>query len=72
MQEKATIYTKPGCPFCRAAKDDLIRRGIAYEEINVQGNRKALEEMRRLADGESIVPVIVEGDKVTVGFGGDG
>ena len=23
-----TIYTKPGCPYCAAAKDDLQRRGV--------------------------------------------
>lgn len=72
MEQKAIIYTKPGCPFCRAAKDDLTRRGIAYAEINVQADKEALETMRRLAGGESIVPVVVERGKVTVGFGGDG
>ena len=30
-----TIYTKPGCPYCAAAKQDLEARGVEYEEIDV-------------------------------------
>jgi hypothetical protein len=29
-----------------------------------------LEEMLKLSDGVSSVPVIVEGEKVTIGYGG--
>ena len=28
------------------------------------------EEVKRLSDGTGIVPILVEGDKVKVGFGG--
>jgi glutaredoxin 3 len=30
-----TLYTKPGCPYCAAAMDDLQKRGIQYTEHNV-------------------------------------
>lgn len=63
------IYTKPTCPYCAAAKADMDGRGIAYDEIDVVADTTALSEMERLSGGRT-VPVIVEGDNVTVGFGG--
>jgi glutaredoxin len=63
------IYTIPGCPYCQAAKDDLRQRGVTYREINVAGDERARQEMIALS-GDNMVPVIVEGGKVTVGFGG--
>jgi len=65
-----TIYTKPGCPYCAAAKADFERRGVKFREINAQGDPKALEEMLKLNGGRRNVPTIVEDGKVTVGFGG--
>ena len=65
-----TIYTKPGCPFCEAAMEDLRSKGIEYEDISGPGNSEALAELARLTKGENIVPVIVDGDRVEVGFGG--
>lgn len=70
MTEKVIIYTKPGCQFCAAAKHDLEERGVSYQEISVEGNAKAAEELMRLSDGKGIVPVLVIGEEVKVGFGG--
>ena len=70
MPEKAIIYTSPGCPYCAAAKEELAGRGITYQEISTHNNPKAVAEVMRLTQGEGIVPVVVAGDKVQVGFGG--
>ena len=67
---ETTIYTKPGCPHCAAAKADCEKRGVPYKEISVPGNRSALEEMLKLNNGQRRVPTIVEGGKVTIGFNG--
>ncbi len=67
---KVRIYTKVGCPHCAAAKDDLKRRGVAYEEIDVHTVPGAAEEALKLANGRKIVPIIVEHGKVTLGFEG--
>ncbi|MEW6033705.1 MAG: glutaredoxin family protein [Chloroflexota bacterium] len=67
---QVTIYTKTGCPFCAAAKEDMKRKGIQYTEINVNIKPEARADVTRLTKGQNIVPVIVEGDKVQVGFGG--
>lgn len=63
------IYTKPGCPYCAAAKTDLDGRGAEYDEFDVLSDPSAMEEMTKLSGGRT-VPVIVEGEKITVGFGG--
>ncbi len=69
-QRKVIIYTKPGCPYCTAALKDLEERNVSYEEISTKDNPRALEEVKRLSDGKGIVPILVSGDKVEVGFGG--
>jgi glutaredoxin 3 len=68
--QKVVIYTKPGCPYCAAAKQDLEERGVPYEEISIKDNPKAVEEVMRLSNGKGIVPILVSGEEVKVGFGG--
>lgn len=41
-----------------------------FEYKNVATDKTALEEMLTFSNGERDVPVIVEGGKVTIGFGG--
>jgi len=64
------IYTKDGCPYCAAAKKHYSDEGIAFEEININRAPAAKEKIIELTDGRAIVPVIVQNDEVTVGFGG--
>jgi glutaredoxin 3 len=66
----ATIFTKPGCPYCAAAKDDLQRRKIRHVEHNVQADPDALDRMLDLNGRKRMVPTIVEGGQVKVGFRG--
>lgn len=65
-----TIYTKPGCPYCAAAKADLQQRGTPYTEHNVKADRAALKRMLELNGGRRHVPTIVRAGKVEVGFDG--
>ncbi len=67
---KVTIYTKTGCPYCAAAKEDYSRRGIDFEEKNVHANKAWLDELLQHSGGERKVPVIVDAGKVTIGFNG--
>ena len=67
---KVIVYTKPGCPYCAAAMQDLEQRGVSYQEVSTENNPKAVEEVKRLSDGQGIVPIMVSGDEVKVGFGG--
>ena len=67
--KEITIYTTPTCPFCKAAKEDLDGKGIKYKEIDVFKDAEELEKMLRIS-GKRLVPVIVDGENVRVGFGG--
>ncbi|BCF99714.1 glutaredoxin 3 [Paraburkholderia sp. PGU19] len=62
-----TIYTTPTCPYCLAAKALLKKKGLSYEEINVQGDRAtALALMERT--GRRTVPQIFIGETHVGGF----
>jgi glutaredoxin len=65
------IYTKPGCPYCTAARNDLIARGVEYEDVDVTTAPGATAKLAELTLGSMIVPVIVEEDgTVQVSAGG--
>lgn len=66
-----TIYTKPGCPYCAAAKQDMEARGVAYDEIDVYATPGAREKIAELTLGQMVVPVIVEeSGEVRIATGG--
>ncbi len=65
-----TIYGKPGCPYTDAAMQDFDKKGIEYAYVDVKANAEDLATMLKHSGGARKVPVIVEGDMVTVGFGG--
>ncbi|MHB8175006.1 MAG: Uxx-star family glutaredoxin-like (seleno)protein [Thermoleophilia bacterium] len=69
MTDEVVIYTKPGCPYCKAAKEDLASRGVPFREMDVTSDPAIREEAIARA-GMASVPVIVNGDEVSVGFGG--
>jgi glutaredoxin 3 len=64
------IFGKEHCPYTEAAVEDFARRGVAAQYIDVKKNPADLERMLGFSGGKRRVPVIVEGDKVTIGFGG--
>lgn len=68
MGDKIRIYGTETCPFCKQARAAYGERAIFF---NVDGDPAKLEEMLAYSGGKRTVPVIVEGDKVTVGFLGD-
>ena len=43
---------------------------MAFEYINVKKNTAELERMLGFSKGRRAVPVIVDNDEVTIGFGG--
>jgi len=57
------IYTKSTCAYCHAAKDLLRKKGAAYEEVPVDGDRAAQMKMAARAGGRSTVPQIFLGEK---------
>lgn len=66
-----TLYTKNGCPYCKAARELLIKRGLEFIEINLTENPDKIDELAKLSETRK-VPVVVENGKVTVGYNGGG
>ena len=66
-----TIYTKPGCPHCTAARNDLIARGVDYEDVDVTTAPGGMDKLAELTLGSMIVPVVVDEDG-TVHISADG
>ncbi|MBI4174227.1 MAG: glutathione S-transferase N-terminal domain-containing protein [Candidatus Aenigmarchaeota archaeon] len=61
------IYTTTTCPYCSMAKDFLKKKGVKYEEANVEKNPAAAAEM--VAKSRQMgVPVLDVGGKIIVGF----
>jgi len=57
-----TVYSTGYCPYCVRAKDLLTRKGLEYEEINVEHDQNIREEMTKKAGGRRTVPQIFIGD----------
>ncbi len=53
-----------------AAREDYARKGYQVQYINVKQDTSGMEQMLKYSKGRKDVPVIVEGPKVTIGFGG--
>ena len=67
MTEEVVIYGKAGCPFTDQA---ISAYGKKAKYFDVQLDSQKLQEMLKLSDGVRKVPVIVEGGKATIGYGG--
>ena len=48
------IYSSDWCPYCIRAKQLLGRKGVAYEEIKVDGKPEVRAEMTRKARRTSV------------------
>ena len=57
-----TIYSSYYCPFCHSAKALLARKGLSFDEINVDNDRQLRQEMTQKS-GRTSVPQIWIGDQ---------
>ena len=57
---KVTVYTKQNCPFCVRAKRLLEKKGVAYEEIDVE-EKDDLRIWLAETTGQKTVPQIFAG-----------
>lgn len=60
----ATIFTKPGCPFCKKAKAMLDEKGIAYEEITISNHGPSSKTLRAIANASTVPQVFIEGEYI--------
>jgi len=61
------LYSTSWCSFCRVAKEFFKDNKIKFEDINVQEDHNAAEEMIKKS-GQTGVPVIDIDGKIIIGF----
>jgi glutaredoxin 3 len=64
---KVTVYSKRNCPFCVRAKSLLAKKGIPFEEIDVEG-KDDLRIWLAETTGQKTVPQIFAGERSLGGF----
>ncbi|WP_195574471.1 glutaredoxin family protein [Paenibacillus sp. 1001270B_150601_E10] len=67
MTEPLKIYSIPTCSDCNYAKRFLKENGIPYTDYNCEEHVQYAREVLELT-GKQIVPTIVIGDQVFIGF----
>lgn len=67
MDKEIIIYGKAGCSFTDKA---LSAFGERVKYVDVGSDLSKLQEMLNISGGIRKVPVIVDGEKVTIGYGG--
>ncbi len=70
MSEKVLIFGTDARPYTKAAHEDYSKRNVSLEYKNVKKDKSTLDEMLQYSSGRRDQPLIVEGGKVTIGFGG--
>ncbi len=61
MAEKVTVYTTNYCPYCRAAKDFLRSKSVAFEEIDVTDDEAAREALIKKSGRETVPQIFADG-----------
>lgn len=63
-----TLYTRPDCPYCDAARRYLEERGDPYEERDISVDADAERDVVGITGGPLSVPITVEDGDIRVGF----
>ena len=71
MPNKVLIFGKDAWPYTRAARAAFAKDGRKVDYYNVVTEVGHLETMLKYSNGTRKVPIIVEGETVTIGFEGD-
>ena len=61
-----TVWTKPNCIQCTMTKKEMDKRGIRYEELNLERHPEAVEAF--MEDGLLAAPIVVTDIKRWSGF----
>ena len=64
------VYSAEWCPWCRKTKEWLKERKIKFQEIDIEKNPKAAEELVEKS-GQTGIPVIEIDGQIIVGFNPD-
>ena len=62
----ATLYWRPGCPFCVHLRWRLHRAGAAVTEVNIWDEPAGAAVVRGITGGDETVPTLVAGGEALV------
>ena len=63
------VFTADHCPHSQALLADFRRRGVRFEEVNLSSDPDGLARLSELS-WEHRVPVVVDHERVSIGFRG--
>ena len=63
---RITLYSTRQCPYCRQARLFLKKKGVRFQEFDIQQNIRAQRTLAKM--GARAVPVIMVGDTRVDGF----
>ena len=56
------VFSTDWCPYCRILKRFLDERGIPYQELKIDSDADAMDEIMRLQNGGRTIPTVVYAD----------
>ena len=62
------LYVKTGCPYCKAAMDDLDERQVQYEKVDVRGSDSGMQKLQQIS-GQTKTPTMDWDGDVLADFG---
>jgi glutaredoxin 3 len=57
---KVVMYTTRICPYCVRAKALLKRKGVDYEELQIEGNRELMREMLERSQRRTVPQIFID------------
>ncbi|HEB95661.1 MAG TPA: glutaredoxin 3 [Sedimenticola thiotaurini] len=57
---EVVIYTTNICPYCVRAKALLKRKGVSYEERNIEGSRELMKEMLQRSRRRTVPQIFID------------
>ncbi len=64
LMSEIEIFTGPNCGYCKAAKDLLAQKGLAFIERDISDPRVLQEFRARLPRQKSIPQIFVDGEHI--------
>jgi ribonucleoside-diphosphate reductase alpha chain len=62
--KRSVVYSKPDCPFCQLAKEEMRLRGIPYDEVNLTEVGKTAAEVTGRKDVKTVPQIYIGGEYI--------
>jgi glutaredoxin len=59
---KVKVYSTSWCAFCRAEKQFLTQKGVEFQDVNVEEDQTAADEMYKLSGQLGVPFTVIEKD----------